>query len=102
MTPEGEVKRDIKKFLKEIGAYAFWPVQTGMGAATIDCLVCYEGRFYGIEAKRPNIKGIASGKLTKRQEKILNEIAYAGGSAFVAYSVEDVRQMLLNDRRCLI
>ena len=32
--PEAKVKDAIKTYLKEIGAYQFWPVQTGYGAAT--------------------------------------------------------------------
>ena len=38
---ERHVKEALKKYLKEIGAYYFMPVQTGYGAATVDFLVCH-------------------------------------------------------------
>lgn len=56
------------------------PVQTGYGAATVDFLVCYRGRFYGIETKRP-------GKyLTPRQFLIMQTIRDAGGDAWMENS----------------
>ena len=44
MTPEGKVKVKVKNLLNAYGAYHFWPVQTGMGARTLDCLGCHNGR----------------------------------------------------------
>ena len=76
-TPEGKVKDEIKAYLKSIGAYQFWPVQTGYGAATVDCLACYLGRFIAIEAKRPG------GQPTARQLKTLGDVEVAWGYAIV-------------------
>lgn len=73
MTPEGKVKADVKKYLKEHGAYFFMPVQSGYGAATLDFLVCLNGRFVAIETKAPGKK------LTARQEAVAREIVIAGG-----------------------
>lgn len=86
MTPEGKVKSDCKKLLDAIGAYHFWPVQTGYGAATIDVLVCWRGVFFGFEMKRPDEKGLARGKLTKRQEMTLQKIKAAGGEIAIIKS----------------
>jgi hypothetical protein len=90
ITPEGRVKAQIKAYLNSIGAYWFMPVQTGYGKPTLDFLVCWKGRFFGIEAKR-------SGKaLTKFQKLIVAEIERAGGVAFMADNVEIVKWHLQN------
>lgn len=51
MTPEGEHKLAVKKWLTAIGAYWFMPVQTGYGKKTLDFLCCYRGFFFAIETK---------------------------------------------------
>lgn len=78
MTPEGEQKELVREFLTALGAYQFWPVQTGMGTSTLDVLACIHGVFWGIEVKR------ADGPLSKRvptQRQIIRmeEIVGAGG-----------------------
>jgi hypothetical protein len=81
-TPEGRVKDEIRKWLKEQGAYVFSPVQTGLGSRTLDLLVCWHGRFVGIEVKRP-------GKVaTRLQAQIITNIQDAGGEAFCVDSLE--------------
>ena len=79
MTPEGRVKQQIKAYLRSIGAYQFWPVQMGFGSPTVDCLACINGKFYGIEVKRPGHANMA----TPRQEATIHAIRYAKGEAFV-------------------
>jgi hypothetical protein len=81
VTPEGKVKLEVKKQLKALGAYQFWPVPTGMGATTVDCLACLAGRFLGIETKAPGKKP------TPLQYLTLTKIAEAGGLAIVISSV---------------
>ena len=81
MTPEGRVKAKLRQLLKDIGAYQFWPVQTGYGSATIDVLFCHQGKFYGIETKRPEVK-----KVTPRQECVMRDIAAAGGGVWLENS----------------
>lgn len=51
ITPEGYEKREVKRYLDRIKAYHFWPVQTGYGQATVDCLACINGDFWLIEVK---------------------------------------------------
>ena len=75
MTPEGKVKKEIKAYLDEIGAYQFWPTQTGYGKRTVDCLACIKGAFVAIEVKAPGKKA------DKFQLQIMNEINDVGGYA---------------------
>jgi hypothetical protein len=90
MTPEGTTKDDIKKLLAAYGddLYAFWPVQTGYGSRTIDCLVCFRGLFIAVEAKR---KGARARKF---QERILTQVDKAGGYAFCVDDAKDLKNML--------
>lgn len=78
-TPEGRVKNRVKQILRFFGPklYAHWPVQTGYGAACLDCHACYLGFYFAIETKAPGKK------LTKRQEITRDEILEAGGRVFV-------------------
>jgi hypothetical protein len=77
MTPEGRVKAKLKKLLAASGYYQFWPVQTGYGAATVDCLACSNGVFVGFECK-------ALGKqLTPRQQTTMRAIRKAGGETWL-------------------
>ena len=84
MTPEGRVKAKLKKYfaqLKEIGrseTYCYWPVPSGFGETTLDCLCCYDGRFYGIECKREGIR-----KPTPRQAAVMARIRAAGGVTYL-------------------
>jgi hypothetical protein len=87
MTPEGRVKNEVKRQLKILGAYQFWPVQTGMGAAAVDCLACLAGWFLGIETKAPGKKP------TPLQQITLTKIADAGGLALVIDSVAMAKQL---------
>jgi len=52
-------------------------VPFGFGATTVDFLGCYRGAFFAIEAKAPG------GKLTARQEDVLDRVVQAGGTVFV-------------------
>lgn len=74
-TPEGRVKVKVKAILAARGKELkqFWPVQNGMGSATIDCHVCYAGSYLVIETKAPGEKA------TPRQESTLSEYRQAGG-----------------------
>jgi|SRR6185369_2299558 len=94
MTPEGRVKNEVKKQLKALGFYQFWPVQTGLGSKTVDCLACGSGRFIGIETKAPGKKP------TPLQEVTLTKIADAGGITLVIDSVDMAKMIpeILNVR----
>ena len=78
-TPESKVKAKLKQALKELPHpfYQFWPVQTGMGAPTLDMLGCYKGNFIAIETK-------ARGKhMTPRQVATTEDIHAACGTWYV-------------------
>ena len=91
MSIERDVKRTLRELLTELGAYRYWPVPRGLGAATVDVLFCYAGRFYAVETKRPGVN-----KATDRQACVLRDVAAAGGGIAVENSVglETVRRML--------
>ena len=80
MTPEGRVKACLKRRLNAQGWYTFWPVQTGYGEATVDCLACHGsyGKFIGIECKREGIR-----KPTPRQAAVMARIRAAGGVTYL-------------------
>ena len=51
-TPESKVKKKVKKILDDLGVYHFSPMATGYGRSGVpDIIVCYKGKFIGIECK---------------------------------------------------
>ena len=77
-TPEGKVKQLVKALLGRYeGLYQFWPVPYGMGDSSLDCLICYKGRFIAVETKAPGKKP------TPRQKICIDQIEAAGGAVFV-------------------
>ena len=89
-TPEGKLKRICRAWLREDGAYVFSPVQMGYGAATVDDLVCWRGRFVAIEYKRPDTRPPP----TPRQKVILQQVAAAGGWTLVVYDLGELQSVL--------
>jgi hypothetical protein len=88
-TPEGKVKKKIKKVLDNIpGLYYDMPVPSGYGKSGLDFYGCYIGEFFAIEAKAPK-KGP-----TALQEETLRRIEEAGGKTFV---ISDERGVQLLD-----
>lgn len=86
MTPEGEVKKLVKKAMAE--HYAFMPVQWGLGKKSLDFLYCYFGRFVAVETKAPGKKR------TGLQAKTSREIAASGGLVFTIRDQTDIDEML--------
>lgn len=85
-TPESKVKKAVKRILKERGCYFFMPVQMGYGMRSVDFLVCWRGRFLGIECKRAGVT-----EASKFQQQTLNEITVAGG---IAVTINDPCQLI--------
>lgn len=81
-SPESYEKEDIDDFITELGAYNCKPTTGGYGkSGTPDRIVCYKGRFIGIEVKREG----KNGKIvepTALQYKRMCEIEEAGGQCF--------------------
>jgi hypothetical protein len=77
MTPEGEVKKQLKELLDGYEKiYIFNPVPSGYGKSSLDTLLCYRGKFIAIEAKAPGKEP------TPRQRFTTREILAAGGKVF--------------------
>jgi Holliday junction resolvase len=85
LTPEAALKIEVKKYLTDIGAFWFMPVQMGYSRRGIpDFVGCLRGRMFAIETK-------AEGKTpTAWQQRELAAIEAAGGIAIVAWRLSDV------------
>lgn len=86
-TPEGKVKRRVKATLaRQPFIYSFWPVQTGMGARTLDCLGAFRGKAFAIETKAPGAK------LTEQQEWTKQKMELSGVRVFVVDTTDETQQ----------
>ena len=86
-TPESKVKKRVKEILKNLGAYYVMPVTSGYGnSGAPDFLVCYQGKFIGLECKA------GKGRVTALQQRNLDQIDFAGGWSFVI-NEENVEQL---------
>lgn len=88
MTPEGRVKDHVKRYLKAKGAYWFMPVQNGMGAPSLDFLVCYKGRWLAIETKT------GTKDMTPRQRVTARLMEAAGGETVLVNESDTVKNQL--------
>lgn len=78
MTPERKVKEKVRKVLADLNTYYAMPIGTGYGNAGVpDFLVCYKGRFIGIECKAQG------NKPTALQLKNFKDIEEAGGTVWL-------------------
>lgn len=92
MTPEAKVKKEIRKILSARGAYYAMPIGSGYGTSGApDFLVCYKGRFIGIEAKA------GSNTPTVLQIANLRQIEHAGGITLVVNetSIDAIERLLV-------
>lgn len=89
MTPEGRVKNDIRKFLKSVpDCWFFMPIGGPFSAHGVpDIVGTVGGRFFAIECKAPG----KHNNVTANQERVIGLINGAGGLAFVASSLSDVK-----------
>lgn len=97
MTPEGTVKRDLKDWLKEKFArayYAHWPVLNGMGAPELDCNLIVNGYALTIECKAPGEQLTARQYLIMEAKLAVNGIVLVVEGSPVDY---DLLQTILND-----
>ena len=94
-TPEGRVKDKVKKALRDIHAYWFMPVQNGMGSPSLDFLICYNGRFFGIETKAPG-----KTKPTPRQANTMRAIENAGGGTFLVHDEQSLEYAITEMQEC--
>ena len=87
-TPEGKVKAEVKKYLKEIGAYYFMPVQTGYGRRGVDFYICYKGQFLALETKAGKAEPSPS------QRKVLEDVEHCGGLSLCINNVEGLERCI--------
>ena len=86
---EANLQRRIAKMLRDQGDYVFNVVGNPMQQrGTADLLVCHQGLFIALEVKD---KG---GKESKLQRFERGKVYNAGGVAGVAWSMDDVAQLL--------
>lgn len=89
--PESKFKKEIKQFLKSIGAYyAIIPGGAYGTNGSPDMVVCYKGMFIGIEAKAN--EGVQS----EWQKNHQRQIERAGGHYLLPYDLEQVKQFFLS------
>ena len=89
LNSETKLQKKIQKYLKEIGCYEFKVHGSQyMKAGIPDIICCYKGFFIGIETK------VGKNKMSKLQEEHKKEIEKAGGVHILAYSLEDVKNIL--------
>lgn len=79
MASEKNFENRVKKYLNEKGAYVikYWGGGNFTRSGVPDLLVCYRGRFLGLEIKAEN------GKPSELQLHHLEQIRKAGGYAFI-------------------
>ena len=84
MTEQNIQKKIISYLQKEAGAYVVKTVVSNR-AGVPDLLACIGGRFVAIEVKRPGKDA------TPLQRYNIGAILEAGGTAFVAHGVDEVK-----------
>lgn len=88
MATEKKIENEIKKYLKSIGAYIVKHHGSRYSRVGVpDLLICYLGRFYGIEVKAPDEEP------TDLQLYNIKQIKKAGGVAFIADNLPIVKQV---------
>jgi len=87
---ESDIVAAIKRYLITVEGCFFWKEHGGMyGTAGIpDLILCYKGRFVGLEVKTDE------GKPTKLQEATIRKIKACGGIAVVVRSVAEVKAII--------
>ena len=87
-TPEGKVKTQLVKMLKEMKVWYFFPANNGFGKSGLpDVIICWYGRFIGVEVKSPK------GKPTELQLRCGEDIQGAGGVWRVVRNDDDIRAL---------
>lgn len=87
-TPEGKVKVKLVEMLKEMKAWYFFPANNGYGKSGIpDVIICWYGRFIGVEVKS------AKGKPTALQVRCGEQIKDAGGTWRVVRNEDDIKAL---------
>ena len=89
MSEQDIQKKIIKMLEKDYKAYVVKIIQANK-AGVPDILACINGKFIGIEVKRPKTKN----NVSRLQEYNLIMIKQAGGIATVSWSVKDLKEFI--------
>lgn len=88
MSPtEQAIQHSMLKELKRRGHYAVKIISANR-AGVPDIIACINGRFAGIEVKKPG------GRVSALQKHHLQEIEKAGGTHIVCYSLKEFKEWL--------
>lgn len=83
MAEEKRFERKVRAYLDEIGAWYLKTISNGYQRAGVpDLLICYKGRFLGVELKATR------GRTTPLQEHELKCIRASGGFGMVLYPAD--------------
>ena len=87
---ESDIVKAIMKYLRTVPGCFCWKEHGGMyGTAGIpDLIVCYKGRFIGLECK------VGKNTATALQQQTIRQILKAGGYAVVVKSVGEVKAII--------
>ena len=92
---EAHVKKYLRESLEELGCWQYWPVSNGMGRHGIpDCLGCYNGHFFSVEAKKPGRRGEENRGASALQMRELQSITDNGGLAWICDGPEEVEGII--------
>jgi len=88
---EADITKQVRDYLhyKKVFHWKQWQGPMSQPRGVSDIIGCINGKFFAIEIKIPG------GKLTDNQTKFLEEVRSAGGIAFMADCLEDVRKELM-------
>lgn len=86
---EQDIQKKIKDWLEKQGAYVV-KVISASKAGIPDLLVCYKGKFIGIEVKTPKTKT----NVSDLQNNNIRLIHKANGYAIVAWDLECVQKFI--------
>jgi hypothetical protein len=94
MTPEGKIKAKFNKGLKALqerygNLMIRMPVTRGMGKPLLDYLLCVNGKFVMVEAKRDE-----NHILTPQQRATCKECIGAGGTVYIIFDNVSIGEVL--------
>lgn len=91
---ESQLRDKCAKYLKSVNNLWFMKVYgNGVQKGGVpDFLICYKGRFIGVELKKP----VDSYGITDRQRIELKKIKLAGGLGYSIVSVEELKEIIEN------
>jgi len=99
---EKELQKRVNKFLSQIpGLWFYHPRETKKGTDGLpDIIGCFNGRFFAIELKTPELKDAEKG-LRPEQIKIIDQIRKAKGKVLITNNFDDVVDFIekINSRK---